>query len=308
MNKTVYKSVLFIGNGIPQWIGSADKWEELLIDLKIQNDPYFNSEVYKKEKESYEGFRFLPSSMQVAAATNADVGLHMYYICQRLLQKADLTETQKEKCRKVLDLPFSDIITTNYTLELEKSADCELNNVSDIVGRPSITDADFSYCIRNCSEIHLGEKAKKIWHIHGIVTEPESIIMGHLYYGFLLAEIIKVAEKTKARYDDCVRNNQQFVYENWIDHFLVDDVYILGFSLDFSEQDIWWLVSYKHYAFPDSKIYFFSPGRNLKSNSKRGEMLRTYGVHIITDEEDRIMDYNKYYENVIKDIDAAVSS
>lgn len=54
---------------------------------------------------------------------------------------------------------------------------------------------------------------------------------------------------------------------SWIDAFVLGDVYILGFGMDFSEADLWWLIEYKtNHKDICGKTFFYNPRKNNQNN------------------------------------------
>ena len=76
------------------------------------------------------------------------------------------------------------------------------------------------------------------------------------------------------------------------------DVYILGFGLDLSEMDIWWLINCKKRNNPEGKVYYIEPNMDLEKNVGKKVLLQTYGVEIIT-ELVNDGEYRDYYNRMI---------
>ena len=100
---------------------------------------------------------------------------------------------------------------------------------------------------------------------------------------------------------------------SWYLKFFKEDIYILGFGFDLSEQDLWWLLDFRirkiKYEKNDleitNKIYFFDlDSSDMASEGKcaaRNALLRAFGVNIIYLSGN---DYNMKYENAIDIIKA----
>ena len=105
-----------------------------------------------------------------------------------------------------------------------------------------------------------------IWHIHGEVSKDNTLMLGHEHYSGALQKMRSYLTRKK-NFSPFVRGDINFdkngAKYSWTDVFLRDDIYIVGFSLDYTEIDIWWLLSYKE-------------RQNLNSNNKVGE---TYFYH-----------------------------
>jgi len=81
-------------------------------------------------------------------------------------------------------------------------------------------------------------KDKAIWHIHGEVDYPRTIMLGQEKYSNSLSRIINyTVKRSDSKFSDGVRS--------WVDLFLCSDVHIIGFGFDFSEIDLWWVLNYR---------------------------------------------------------------
>ena len=70
--------------------------------------------------------------------------------------------------------------------------------------------------------------------------------------------------------------------------------------MDFSESDIWWLLSYKRNVNPESKVYFFQP----YINDDMKLMIESYGVEtpsvLFEDTNNINEDFINYYNNIFQ--------
>lgn len=93
----------------------------------------------------------------------------------------------------------------------------------------------------------------KLWKIHGDILRMKSITLGFdQYCGFLskLSNYIKGEYKSKRGYECRVPIFEKckagkFDNLSWAELFFNTNVYIVGFGMNFSEIDIWWLLN-KH--------------------------------------------------------------
>ena len=144
--------------------------------------------------------------------------------------------------------------------------------------------------------VKIDDAEKQIWHIHGHACAPNSVIMGHYYYGRLLASIQQYIPKMLKRMRASDKYGKPYEIHSWVDSFMRDDVYTVGFGMDLCETDIWWLVCCKKRYFPDSKIYFYVPEWDLPKNDSRRLLMETYGVVI---QEIDCSDYKSFYEIIL---------
>lgn len=148
---------------------------------------------------------------------------------------------------------INNIITTNYDKGIE-SILCELCGFEE--EKPSDLVSERIYSIRTYRLFvnkNTGHEIK-LWKIHGDLDRICSITLGFDHYcGTLskLSEYIKGTyrtSKTKQNlaYAGSMENKcrkQIFDGISWAELFFRTNLYIVGFGLDFSEIDIWWLLN-----------------------------------------------------------------
>ena len=147
-----------------------------------------------------------------------------------------------------------------------------------------------------------GGRDVPIFHIHGEARKPDSVILGHYYYGNLLF-----------RYDDYLtRRAPGGLYRvgkdgmtvmSWLDYFILGDVYCLGFGFDTAEIDLWWLLCRKkRERAPHGALYFIEPDRK-GSETKHG-LLRAYHAQSVSlGVSDPDNDgYKAFYEKAVAEI------
>ena len=280
-------SVLFVGNGINRAFGHQS-WENLIRGILESN---LNNLMYEDIKD-------MPSNMQVIVASNNNVQEEIKKISSCMI-KDKINNSELDFLREILRLPVYNIVTTNYTFEFEQAL-----GVS-----PS---RNLYYNCRRQNNENAGEFEKvhlyryyqpddcehKIWHIHGDVTKPTSIILGHYYYGKLVRAIQNYITSFMSIYHKCQKIGVVYKPNSWIDTFLVDDVYMIGFGMDLCEFDIWWLAECKRRNFPDTKIHLYKPWKDIKDCDRI--LMQSYGIIVENINFDG--NYKRYYQDVLKDI------
>ena len=195
---------------------------------------------------------------------------------------------------KILNLNFNNILTTNYDYNFTPYA-------------TGIKTKETKYSLYRYQMYN----NTKIWHIHGEINAPESIMIGYEHY---MSSIHNIQINQK-------ENQKENKKISWIDIFLNDNIYILGLGLDFGEIDLWWLLSYRNRLILDNKIQknkviyiknkkLISSSINLSEEEKinnilknkeekaKIEMLKVFGVEI----KEIIFENNyiDYYNQVIQ--------
>lgn len=300
--------VLLLGNGINQSYGGVS-WGDFLSAIATKEE-IINGTVSIKDLKC-------PEPLKAILVTNdhIDVALKEYW---ETYQPKD--ETPPDIYQQILSCGFDDILTTNYTYELEQAAlypekatKTRIKKMMHHTGGSK--KAESKYLLHTYNKAVIGTYTNRIWHIHGEARKPDSTILGHYYYGNLLYKI-KDELKDK-RYDSIVEGN------SWVDSFILGDIYVLGFGFGLSEFDLWWLLNRKAREKTNTgKVYFYEPtplGFNEKQQLMRllrrnsdGEPL----VHLLdcgfkmiktktntgNEQEKLDGDYLSFYNAVLEDI------
>ena len=199
-----------------------------------------------------------------------------------------------------MSLPVDAILTTNYTYEIEKSVNSRFAGRFGCRNkyRKKVYTSAGKYEINQLyTFFSINEDNPSIWHIHGEAAKPDTMVIGHYNYGKLLAKIQQYVSKLMARYKMCISKGSDIEKFNWVDYFLLSDVYIVGLGMDLSEMDLWWLINCKKRHFKDKKTVLYK--LDIK---KEEEMLaEAYGVEVVkyVNKKD---DYKTYYKWICDDI------
>ncbi len=284
--------VLLLGNGLNRAF-SGYSWEASIKKMWQNSQFSADSEDVKK----------LPFPLQIVLATGDRVDKTLIEgknsIFPTIRDNAELSEL----CKKILSFGFDHILTTNYTYELESAAYPNVKNIENYIAKnqarhtDKVPKAESKYMLHTYYEV--GDN--KIWHIHGEVRKPDSIILGHYYYGKLLSQIQNELEKRKDYQLLRQIDEKKPIIDSWVDAFIMGDVYILGFGCDFSEMDIWWLLNRKkREAAEHGQVYFYEPSHGHKI--KHG-LLSAYDVKVkdLGFVEEKI-DYKAFYLKALQDI------
>jgi hypothetical protein len=128
------------------------------------------------------------------------------------------------------------------------------------------------------------------WRIHGEVDRPQTIMLGHEQYAGALEKMrgyvtgsSDVSSPFSAGRSDFDAGKKHY---SWVDVFLRDDIHILGFSLDYTEIELWWLLSYKARlkrqnpaSVGDTYFYLFTPDRRARPTKAKLSLLESLSVH-----------------------------
>lgn len=278
------KDVLLIGNGINYLSKNSLSWKSIL--KQLANDIY-HEEIIKLIDEK--PFTLVYEEIVFKSKSVSEIEI------KRKVSELVNQINSNDYHRQILKSRFKHIITTNYDYTLERSINSKINNRN--------LKKETKYSLFRRKEIN----GKYIWHIHGESSAPNSILLGHEQYSGQLQKMRSYAtSKATASRDisQFMQNNLTFdedgsIY-SWLDVFLRDNVHILGLSLDYTEIDLWWLLSYrerilKKKDYNVGKIYFHTITKSI-NKQKLGllSILESFGVKNVEHDSYEIM-----YETVI---------
>ena len=241
--------ILLLGNGLNLAYGGTS-WSELLNKIKVRDD------IPKKLD--------CPMPLQAVLYTNNDIKTAMENQKQKLFGSL-ATEEQTDVLQNILTYSFDEILTTNYSYELEMAAlghsvDVERPIKKKAEHTQKVQRVETKYLLHTYNRAIFNGTQNRIWHIHGEARKPDSMILGHYYYANLLARMVKYTSDNANRYENDAKAGKDTEINSWLDAFILGDVYILGFTFDLSEFDLWWLLNRKmREKAPHGKVYFFEP-------------------------------------------------
>ena len=283
--------VLLLGNGIIRaYSHLALSWHELLKEIGTDKTVPDNPD--------------MPMPMEIILRTNDHVDLVLEDHIKQLYGSVDGPEFQ-EILLQLLGLGFDHILTTNYSYELEEAA-LGKAVLSDEEIRPlerfssEVSAPEDSFMLFTWNEVSANGCRNRIWHIHGEAMKPDSVIIGHFYYGTLLSKCDAYIQKWR-RSGLLDYQNKEVV--SWVDAFMLGDVYTLGFGYDFSEMDLWWLLCRKkRERAPHGELYFIEPGKS--DVDTKHALLRAYDAQCVTlGMADLDNDgYKAFYEEAVREI------
>lgn len=283
-----HPQVLLVGNGINRAY-DLFSWEDFI--GKIQTRKLTQEEIGCLKK--------VPYPLQPVILTEDNISEKMKEIAECLCSSQPVDE-EVTLIQQMLSLPIETILTTNYTYEIEKAIcrefECKVGRSSKY--RKKVPLSAGNYEMKHLHTYFFADKENPpVWHIHGEAAKPDTMVLGHYYYGKLLAKIQHYVSKLMARYNNCISKGQEFNFHSWVDYFLLGDVYIVGLGMELSEMDLWWLVNCKKRHFSDRKTVLYKP--DIK---KEEELLaEAYGVKVIR-EGLKGEKYKNYYKWVFEDI------
>jgi hypothetical protein len=276
--------ILLLGNGINRAFDYGS-WNDLITSLQTK--------ALNKEEQS--ALKRVPYPLQPVILTEDHLGTRLKETGAKLAELR-ASEAEERLLLKAAALPVDAILTTNYTYELEKALNsafqcksrctCKYRKIAHGEGGKDTIQQLYTY-------FELPEAQPTIWHIHGEAARPDTMVLGHYFYGKLLSKMQRHIPGLQARFHGNQKRQQSMYCHSWIDYFMLGDVYILGLGMDLSELDLWWLVNCKKRHFSDTQVVLYKP--DLKTEERL--LAEAYGVKIVTDglQGDN---YPAYYEEM----------
>lgn len=309
--------VLLIGNGILQAVTGV-KWDELLLSVSKHDMPGIT-------KLTISQCNKIPYSIKANVLSSFDDKERREKYSKYLLEKyLKYYKYENEHIKKLLDINCNTILTTNYTYEFENhiynnfyaTKDDTKRKYTCTTNRKTKKEDDSTKIPAGLSEFYRLQykngSDKDIWHIHGEARKKSSLILTHDEYGRLTRDILNFNRISGNKY---VKFKENLRVKSWVDYFLIADIYILGFGLDYSEFDIWWLLNRRvREKAEHGKIFFFEPSDCGNENIKY-EILQRFGIEhrdcglvkpkgLIKSEENEF--YNKFYNKAIDEINSLI--
>lgn len=287
--------ILLIGNGINN-IKSTLVWRDLINNLISYIGAASQINIHQKP------FPLLYEEIFLEGVKNRGIreGELKLYIADKVAQIK-----HNEIHEEIMMLKFRDILTTNYDYSLEVSQGFKQEELKNA----GIVNESTYSLFRN---IQINNT--KIWHIHGECNFPRTITLGYDHYSGYLQHmrnyvVMGTGRSYKIPFEALNKKikNKNIKFNSWIDFFFTKDIYIIGFTLDFVEIHLWWLLTYRarrkyiKEIQPTNKIIYFYPENIAKKIRDKLELLRSNDVvpHSV-----KLRTYNKkdYYLEVLKKV------
>lgn len=326
-------AVIFVGNGINRTEGLVYSWEDLL-DKVVE---HLYSEKSKKDgNKAVAGIVPQRPKVKGLSMTMGFELLEFFSVDHGLAAngyklKKSIAKVIRDKIRErvkdngfnwhntlhaqIMRLPVQTYLTTNYDYALEQSVR------PDFVRKPSTREREYSRM--RCQTINVDGHTKTIYHIHGEIDAPNSICLGFEHYSGTLEKMR--GDLLRGTHDPQIDNDAHSFHlrdvmtevepaDNcWYLKVFTEDVYILGFNIEFAEQDLWWLLDYRYRKIREGKlpitnrIYYIDVNsqeeRKEQNIIARNIALTKFGVEVLVAEGKAYLDrYNWAIEWIEKQL------
>ncbi len=298
------EAVLFVGNGINQASSKRISWGALLDKLYGDAVTPHESKVRRKKP-------FTLQYEEIAAIRESADSLR-----ETLIEGFE--EFQSTALHSAaMALGIKNILTTNYDYLLESAAQ-KLTGIPPISNNTAQESLYSLFRRRSCGELN-------IWHIHGELSNANSIMLGHSHYAgylrkirnFLAGEVSTDSSSRQkkpyfSRFSKKHLEAHELYVESWVDLFLDSEIHMIGFGMDYTENHIWNLLIKKQEIRKKKearvgKVYFHCrqfKKLNLEDEARRS-LLKSFGVQIVPHAG---KDYAKSYHCCLQWIERHISA
>jgi len=221
--------VLLVGNGFNLVSDKGTSWNEIL--NRVAGDA-----ITKHEEEIRKAKPFTLWFEEISRRSSSiDIKSEISNYLDEYLKPNEYHD-------KLMQLEFSDILTTNYDYNLENAVSQKWKS-----NHPA-KENYYSLFRRNSAEL------QNIWHIHGELNNVRSIMLGHEQYSGYIQKISNFLT-TGAVTESIKRKKQPYLSKyaskktgvkgdvpTLVDLFLEKEVHIIGFGFDYTENHLWNLL------------------------------------------------------------------
>ena len=226
---------LLVGNGINLLSRNGQSWQQVLRDLARKAD----KEQIIMELSEHKPFTLIYEEISLRSHEfNGTKEIELKKYVASLVKQIEPNMFHE----RFIDSNIKNIITTNYDYSFEKSCRNYSSQKANLARETKYSN--FRRRVINNTNV---------WHIHGEADVPNSITLGHEQYSGTIQKMRNYLTGDRENTGGPVSpfkcgianfENESEVY-SWLDIFLRDEVHIVGFGLDYTEIDLWWLLSYK---------------------------------------------------------------
>lgn len=264
---------LLLGNGINRAALQKD-WTQILRELARQ----FNAEDLTLHLDKKPLSMFIEELCARSDGLFRDTEHTVKAAFAALLEQISPVEAHERICSL-----FKVIMTTNYDFTIEEALAGPLHHSAFLA-----PESRYSLFRRHRAA------GVDVWHVHGDVGRPTSMVLGFDHYAGSLQKIrnyltdgIEV-KKARHKVSSPVKNGifdftaSREIY-SWVDYFLRDHIHIVGLGMDFTEIDLWWLLLHKRRRLHQTgKVFFYHlEAGNQPAETPITSLLRSFNVEII---------------------------
>jgi hypothetical protein len=151
---------------------------------------------------------------------------------------------------ELFKLNAQNYLTTNYDYAFIDS----IKDLKEVVLPIYEYSTEDVYSIRRLKRIpNTNQHTKYFWQIHGEIRKPATIMLGLDHYCGSIGKIdsyikgwYRHVQEGKTIEEPSIENkfkNNSFNNSSWVELFFTSNIHIIGFTLDYSEIDLWWIIN-----------------------------------------------------------------
>lgn len=287
------ENAILFGNGFNLLSSGTDSWASLLQGYSI----------------SGLSLNEIPPTMQyeqIFLSTKYQYSLQRYKTKENAFKHAIARKMKKYSFNsyyeRLANLNVNTFLTTNYDHAFYDNKE------------NSVIDKDLSediYSIHRFKRLLIFDKEIFFYPFHGDISSPKTMMLGLDQYGGALSKLNKyikgeyVISKTEnkiPKMEDRLLNPQMMVNANygkksscnglfsWIDAFFYMNIHIIGIGLDFSEIDLWWLLTHRARLIQKlgkekvgNRIYYYctDPISKVSYQAQKYQLLKMLDVDVV---------------------------
>lgn len=294
------KNSLLFGNGINRLTQDSVSWDILLEQLKGN----------KKFKNGELPYTMIYERVLLERDKNKSFNINeVEYEIKREISKQLFEQKTNKFYSKLIDLNFDNYLTTNYENTFENT----INNNYFFQNKNGAGFIEYNrtekiYSIRRYSKFIWKERKTKLWKIHGEIANPKSIMIGLDHYGGYVSKINDYVKGnyriTKGKKNKRLKSIKEKIKSgkfdgiSWVELFFNSNLHILGFGMDYSEIDLWWILNKRARLMSEIKINNTITFYSDKMNSEKKGLLKSLNVEVI---EIEVLNnnYSEQYDKII---------
>ena len=296
------KTILF-GNGLNYLSEDFITWKQLLDKIKgdnlFENGQLPNTMIYERS--------IIGNPISFDTLTQKEEAIK--------IEIAEMLENfpSNPYYEKLSKIRAENCLTTNYDYAF-------LKHFQETTGFKIVNKStEGIYSVRRYKEVLTnGKVSHRVWHIHGEIDSPPSIMLGLDHY---CGSVAKISSYVKGGYEFQLDKKPQkpraiidklrlkeFDGTSWIELLFNSDVHIIGLGLDFSEIDLWWILNKRARFKLDNQtnnlvkntIFFYS----TEEKRDQLDLLKSLQIEIVEIKMDDSKEkYHKAYDKILKLID-----
>lgn len=269
------RKVLFVGNGINRLEGNDGSWEFVLNSLASSLNEKIALNFLKEKPFTLVFDEIFLNTKRRSSEREIELKKHVAELVEKI--------PRNKYHDGFVNSPVKHIITPNYDYNFE--------NASKFPHKEANLKKETKYSLFRRRKVG----STSVWHMHGEARVPNSVMLGHdQYSGYmqkLRAYLTTRADRATKATSPYKRNIADFEnnsdHYSWVDIFLENDVHIVGYSLDYTEIEMWWLLYYKEklkqlgkFKTGETHFYYFQVDNIDDREMAKHSLLKSFGVKV----------------------------